>query len=88
MFFIYFGEVNPVFKAAATAIRPGGLLAFSTESGPDAGYRLLPSGRFAHAPDYVRAMAGENFVEEFLRRNNRSPGSHSAAEWASFCLSA
>jgi predicted TPR repeat methyltransferase len=62
--FIYFGEVNRIFKAAATAIRPGGLLAFSTESGPDAGYCLLPSGRFAHAPDYVRGVAGADFVEE------------------------
>jgi predicted TPR repeat methyltransferase/Tfp pilus assembly protein PilF len=62
---IYFGDVAPVFAAAATALRPGGLFAFSTELWTGAGYRLLPSGRFAQAPDYVQKMAGQEFAEVF-----------------------
>jgi len=61
---IYFGDLAPIFDAAAGAIRTGGLLAFSTETGVEAGYRLKPSRHFAHAPDYVRAAAGEAFAQE------------------------
>jgi predicted TPR repeat methyltransferase len=61
---IYFGDIAPIFASAANAIRPGGLLAFSTESRLEAGYRLLPSGHFAHAPEYVRTLAAEHFTQE------------------------
>ena len=79
--FIYFGDIEPIFSAAASALRPGGLLAFSTQSGPPAGYRLLPSGHFAHAPDYVRAAAGGHYKQELcvettirLEATHRLPG--------------
>ena len=45
-------------------MRPGGVFAFSTEHCAGDGYRLLPSGRFAHAPSYVRSVAAPDFVEE------------------------
>jgi predicted TPR repeat methyltransferase len=62
---IYFGDLAPIFAAAAVAMRPGALLAFSTEINGDGGYRLLPSGHFAHAPDYVGKTAGESsFTQE------------------------
>jgi predicted TPR repeat methyltransferase len=63
---IYFGDLAPVFAVAATAIRPGGILALSTEQtrDPGDGFRLRPSGRFAHAPAYVRAAAHPAFVEQ------------------------
>jgi predicted TPR repeat methyltransferase len=61
---IYFGDLSPIFAAAAGAMRAGGLLAFSTETGAEAGYRLKPSCHFTHAPDYVRAAAGESFGQE------------------------
>lgn len=62
---IYFGNLAPLFAVAATALRPGGLFAFSTELWTGDRYRLLPSGRFAHAPEYVKAMAERDFAELF-----------------------
>jgi predicted TPR repeat methyltransferase len=61
---IYLGNLEPFFKAAALAIRPGGLLAFSTETQEDGTYRLLPSGRFSQSEAYVRGLAAPAFVEE------------------------
>jgi predicted TPR repeat methyltransferase len=60
---IYFGDLAPVFAVAATAIRPGGILAISTERSDGDGFRLRASGRFAHAPAYVRAVAHPAFRE-------------------------
>ncbi len=60
---IYFGDLAPVFSGAATALRPGGLLVFSTELWTGEGYRVLPSGRFAQSPEYVRSMAAAVFEE-------------------------
>jgi predicted TPR repeat methyltransferase len=56
---IYFGDLAPVFAAAARAIRPGGVLGISTERETSGGFRLRPSGRFAHEPGYVEHLAGE-----------------------------
>jgi predicted TPR repeat methyltransferase len=61
---IYFGDLGPLFAAMATALRPSGLFAFSVERLSGTGsYRLLPSGRFAHTPEYVRHKMGATFVE-------------------------
>ena len=60
---IYFGDLTPIFAGAAAALRPGGLLASSTESWIGEGYRVQPSGRFAQSPEYVRAMAAADFEE-------------------------
>jgi predicted TPR repeat methyltransferase len=60
---IYIGDVMPIFAAAAAAIRAGGLFAFSTETWTGERYRLRPSGRFSHSPQYIRALAGPAFVE-------------------------
>jgi predicted TPR repeat methyltransferase len=60
---IYIGDLVPIFAAAATAIRAGGLFAFSTELWAGEKYRLQPSGRFSHPPGYVRSAAGSAFVE-------------------------
>ena len=62
--FIYIGPLHDVAAAAASALRPGACLAFSTESLPDdAPYplQLRASGRYAHRADHVHAacaMAG------------------------------
>jgi predicted TPR repeat methyltransferase len=60
---IYLGDLAPFFAAASAAVRPGGLIAFSTERLEDGGYRLLSSGRFAQAPEYVRRLAEPHFQE-------------------------
>lgn len=56
----YFGDLAPLFAAAAGALTPGGILAFSTELGED-GWTLLPSARYAHGEAYVRTTAAPWF---------------------------
>jgi predicted TPR repeat methyltransferase len=57
---VYFGDLAEVIAAAAGALRPDGVVAFTLEacSNPAArdGFRLEPHGRFSHTPDYVRAQ--------------------------------
>jgi predicted TPR repeat methyltransferase len=58
---IYFGDLHPVFAAAAGALRPGGLLVFTVEkavAGDRAsdGYALRYHGRYCHSEEYVRCM--------------------------------
>jgi predicted TPR repeat methyltransferase len=60
---VYIGDLAPVFEAAAVAIRAEGLFAFSTESWTGEKYRLQPSGRFVHSPEYVRSVAAAAFAE-------------------------
>ena len=55
--FIYLGAAKPVFVAAARALRPGGLFAFTLEWQRRPGYKLTGSGRYAHNPSYVRKCA-------------------------------
>jgi predicted TPR repeat methyltransferase len=78
---VYFGDLISIFEAVATALKPAGLFAFNTESWNGDGYRLLPSGRFSHAPEYVRRAAGRIYLEVFhaettmrLEATGRVPG--------------
>lgn len=59
---IYFGDLGNVLASAALATRQGGWLIFSTEAFGGPKYRLLPTGRFAHAPDYVQQAASPEFA--------------------------
>ncbi|MEQ8249526.1 MAG: tetratricopeptide repeat protein [Alphaproteobacteria bacterium] len=54
--FIYVGDMEPCLCAAADALTPGGLFAFSVESHAGEGFVLRSTARFAHAPSYVRAL--------------------------------
>lgn len=55
---IYVGDLSPVFDAAAGALRPGGLLAFSVEAGAGDRYYLQPkTRRYAHAQPYLQHLA-------------------------------
>ena len=55
----YFGELAPVFQAAAAALVTGGLLAFTLERGEaQGGFRLQPSGRFVHDEPWVIESLG------------------------------
>lgn len=57
---IYFGDLAPLFSAAAAALPRGGLMAVSTELGQD-GWTLLPSARYAHGDAYVREVSAPGF---------------------------
>ena len=52
------GDLEPIFRAAQTALRLGGRFAFTTYRLADApGYRLLPYGEFAHSREYLHDLA-------------------------------
>lgn len=53
----YLGDLQPIFAALAARMRPAGLFLFSTELWSGNGYKLQSTGRFAHAGDYVAAIA-------------------------------
>lgn len=63
--FVYFGELAPVFAQVRQALRPGGLFCFSTETAAQ-GFALQASNRYAHAPDYLRALARDQGFEVAL----------------------
>ncbi len=52
----YFGALDGVLAQAATALRPGGRLAFTVERLEEGGapWRVSPHGRYAHTEDHVR----------------------------------
>jgi len=57
----YFGKLEPVLRAAAQALKPGGHLVFTLEDAEDdtAGHKLNPHGRYAHARTYVGSTLAE-----------------------------
>jgi predicted TPR repeat methyltransferase/Flp pilus assembly protein TadD len=57
----YLGDLAPLFAGVAERLAPGGLFAFSFESGAGEDYRLSPAGRFAHDPAYVERLSAERF---------------------------
>jgi predicted TPR repeat methyltransferase len=69
--FIYVGDLAEVFAAVARALAPRGVFAFSVEGLEDGSYRLLPSGRYAQSPAYLRELAARTGLAE--RRLERAP---------------
>ncbi len=57
----YIGRLEAVFAAAATALKPGGWFAVSTEAGDGDGPVLRGNGRYAHGRAYVEALAADRF---------------------------
>jgi predicted TPR repeat methyltransferase len=57
--FCYFGNLSEVVAAAAFALRPGGLFAFSVEESESPEWVLRASRRYAHHPSYVRGVASQ-----------------------------
>lgn len=79
---VYFGALDTVLAAAASALRPGGRLIFSLEGLPHPApleFRLNHSGRYAHHPAYAVdsvAAAGLQLVactEAVLRKESGQP---------------
>jgi predicted TPR repeat methyltransferase len=64
---VYFGPLDGVAAAVATALRPGGIFVFTVEalSGAESrtGNALSPNGRYRHAPAYVERVLGEAGLE-------------------------
>ncbi len=58
---VYFGDLEALLTATFRALRAGGFFALSLEKGKDAGFTLQPSGRYAHHPDYLPALAKGRF---------------------------
>jgi predicted TPR repeat methyltransferase/Flp pilus assembly protein TadD len=55
--FIYVGALDATFAACATALRAGGLLAFSVERSASADVVLQKTLRYAHSDAYIRRLA-------------------------------
>ena len=69
--FVYVGMLDDIVREAARVLRPGGLFAFSVESldalasgaaaGDErSGFRLNPTGRYAHSIAYLRRLAADH----------------------------
>ena len=63
--FVYFGNLDPIIGSASSYLVHGGAIAFSVEKLEDnsAGYRLFPSGRYAHAPTYIGKCLKQHGLE-------------------------
>ena len=73
---VYFGALEEVAKAAATALRPGGLLIFTVEAADGdcapLGYRLHYHGRYLHALGYLEdALQQAGFQTVIVRAELR-----------------
>jgi len=71
--FVYVGELAPAFAAARGALRTGGLFALTVEALDDeepGGFRLRPSGRYAHGRAYVETLvATHGFTVRAMTRD-------------------
>ena len=60
---VYFGPLQAIAAAAASALRPGGVLVFTVEelddTASDAGYSISPNGRYRHSPGYVERVLAD-----------------------------
>jgi len=65
---VYIGDLAPLFAAAADALAPKGLFAFSVELFDGDGFKLKPTMRFAHSRLYVEAAAREAGFRPLLVR--------------------
>jgi predicted TPR repeat methyltransferase len=54
--FVYFGNLDTIIRSASSNLVCGGIIAFSVErlEDNDMGYRLFPSGRYAHSRTYIQ----------------------------------
>ncbi|MFM2044196.1 MAG: hypothetical protein RLY86_2772 [Pseudomonadota bacterium] len=73
---VYLGDLGPVLAGAATALHPGGRLAFTCERGDADGYRLHEGRRYAHGEGHVRAAAAAtglevDLLEDVVPRHDR-----------------
>jgi predicted TPR repeat methyltransferase len=79
---IYLGNLTPIFTAAARALKPGALFAFTVEVHSGEGFTLDVSGRYLHSRGYVESLANTHgfavvqFDSIVARYQNREPDIH------------
>jgi len=78
--FTYLGDLGPVTRAVAAALRPGGRLVASVETAPGlVGFEAMPSRRVRHGAGHLRAcaeaagLALPHLKPETLRTEKRQP---------------
>lgn len=59
---VYLGDLDPVFAAAATALKPEGTFLFTVEKA-EAGFELGPKRRWRHSESYLRDLAQQHGFE-------------------------
>ncbi len=69
--FVYVGDLEPVFAAAARLLRPSGGFAFTVERHTGVGFKLGDSGRYFHNRAYLESLAG-SYRFEVLRMDDVS----------------
>ncbi len=82
----YFGPLEQVAEAAATALRPGGWLIFTVEALPDGcadPHQLQTNGRYAHEAGYLRrVLTSAGFNAPVLRHERlRMEGGKAVMGW-------
>jgi predicted TPR repeat methyltransferase len=66
--FVYIGDLKPVLLATRSALRPGGLFAFSVEAGaPGTDYAVHRAARYTHSAEYVRTVSMQTPFEELAQ---------------------
>ncbi|MFZ5774243.1 MAG: tetratricopeptide repeat protein [Thermodesulfobacteriota bacterium] len=76
---IYVGELEDIFPLLARRLARGGRLLFSTEHLAGTGYQLRQSGRYAHATEYIRAIAGQSGLT--VLASEQAPLRREKGEW-------
>ena len=76
--FGYLGDLDAVFEAAARALAPGGVFAFSVEGLESGDFILRPNGRYAHCAAYLRALAARQRLTEHRMERIRVRLEHGA----------
>ena len=69
---VYFGDLASLFAQIARVLDAGGLYAFSIELSAEQDFLLQPSGRYAHATDYVRRVCNQFGFEAGASNGRRS----------------
>ncbi len=66
---VYQGDLSALFAAVAVSLLPLGRFAFTTEHLETGDYFLKQTGRFAHSPAYIHALAAQNDLEVELEES-------------------
>ena len=77
--FVYISKLGPIIAAIARVLAPDGLLAFTVETHPGEGAKLLPTLRYAYGEDHVRGLLASaglmplHVTEAFIRTEKAEP---------------